>query len=402
MSPTPTITIFVRHSADCKHKGDEFYRRCNCRKHFRWFANGNQHRRTANTRSWSEAEENKHELADKLSGRVVDTPTNILRSIRSAVDVFISAKEVEGLSADLIRKYKLWLGRLASYCEAQSIETVPNITGEIIIGFCGDWPTLYPSPITRKKLRERYKSFMRFCHSLGWMTRLPEWPKIQADDKAPTMPLSDAEYDALLDSVYVIVRAPADATVTNQTAGYWAARVRGLFLLMRWSGLSIMDALTFERSELIHRDSKHRVVTQRTKTGTDVSVVLPPAVATELFAVPNDNPQYFFWSGKGSPKSICSNWGKRFIVPCFKEAGIESEGYMKSHRLRDTFACDLLQKGVRLEDVSKLLGHKSIKTTEKHYGAWVPGRQDRLDAVVMETWPKTKSKKRARRKGLSK
>jgi len=34
-----------------------------------------------------------------------------------------------------------------------------------------------------------------------------------------------------------------------------------------------------------------------------------------------------------------------------------------------------------LEDVSKLLGHKSIKTTEKHYGAWVPGRQDRLDAV---------------------
>ena len=41
MSPAPTITIFVRHSTDCKYKGDEFYRRCNCRKHFRWFANGN-------------------------------------------------------------------------------------------------------------------------------------------------------------------------------------------------------------------------------------------------------------------------------------------------------------------------------------------------------------------------
>jgi hypothetical protein len=64
MSPTPTITIFVRHSADCKYKGDEFYRRCNCRKHFRWFVNGNQQRRTANTRSWSETEENKRELAD--------------------------------------------------------------------------------------------------------------------------------------------------------------------------------------------------------------------------------------------------------------------------------------------------------------------------------------------------
>jgi len=35
------------------------------------------------------------------------------------------------------------------------------------------------------------------------------------------------------------------------------------------------------------------------------------------------------------------------------------------HQLRDTFAVDLLQKGVPLEEVSKLLGHESIKTTEK-------------------------------------
>ena len=57
MSPAPTITIFVRHSADCKYKGDELYRRCNCRKHLRWFANGNNSAGRANTRSWSEAEE---------------------------------------------------------------------------------------------------------------------------------------------------------------------------------------------------------------------------------------------------------------------------------------------------------------------------------------------------------
>jgi len=59
---------------------------------------------------------------------------------------------------------------------------------------------------------------------------------------------------------------------------------------------------------------------------------------------------------------------------------------MRSHRLRDTFAVDLLEKGVPLEEVSKALGHKSTKTTERHYAKWVEGRQDRLDALVTGTW----------------
>jgi hypothetical protein len=33
MSTAPVITIFVRHGADCKYYGEEFYRKCNCRKH---------------------------------------------------------------------------------------------------------------------------------------------------------------------------------------------------------------------------------------------------------------------------------------------------------------------------------------------------------------------------------
>ena len=65
----PVITIFVRHSAECKYAGDEFCKRCNCRKHFRWTQNAKQYRRKAGTRSWGEAEQLKHELEDQLSGR---------------------------------------------------------------------------------------------------------------------------------------------------------------------------------------------------------------------------------------------------------------------------------------------------------------------------------------------
>jgi site-specific recombinase XerD len=69
---------------------------------------------------------------------------------------------------------------------------------------------------------------------------------------------------------------------------------------------------------------------------------------------------------------------------------------MRSHRLRDTFAVDLLSKGVPMEEVSKLLGHDSIKTTEKSYSAWAKIRQDRLNKLVIGTWVKALKTKRPR------
>jgi site-specific recombinase XerD len=220
-----------------------------------------------------------------LSGRVVETVAATERDIRSAVDVFIAEKRVEGLTSDLIKKYTLWLGRLVSFCEGHGVYTLRAIDRELLIAFCANWETLYPSSMTRSKLLERYKSFLRFCVEAGWLATVPKWPKIQVET-SPTMPLTLSEYNQLLDAVYAVVRSPENPTVENQTYEYWASRVQGLFQLMRWSGLSIQDALTFRRDGLIHNDDKYRVVTQRTKTGTDVSVVIPPLVAEELLAVP--------------------------------------------------------------------------------------------------------------------
>jgi site-specific recombinase XerD len=55
-----------------------------------------------------------------------------------------------------------------------------------------------------------------------------------------------------------------------------------------------------------------------------------------------------------------------------------------THRFRDTFAVGLLEKGVSLETVSILLGHQSIKITQKHYSPWVKTRQNALDREVSE------------------
>jgi integrase/recombinase XerD len=36
----PITTIFVRHAENCKYAGDEFTKRCDCKKHIRWTASG--------------------------------------------------------------------------------------------------------------------------------------------------------------------------------------------------------------------------------------------------------------------------------------------------------------------------------------------------------------------------
>ena len=99
-------------------------------------------------------------------------------------------------------------------------------------------------------------------------------------------------------------------------------------------------------------------------------------------AAPKVSEQYFFWSGKSKRESATGDW-QRALKGALKEAKIP-DGH--AHPFRDTFAVGLLQAGVPMDRVSVLLGHSSIKVTEKHYSPWVRARQEQLEADVRRTW----------------
>jgi integrase len=153
---------------------------------------------------------------------------------------------------------------------------------------------------------------------------------------------------------------------------------------MRWSGLRISDAVTLERSRL--EGSNLRL--HQTKTGTSVFVPLPPNVVGALRNIPNGvkpNARYFFWSGAGDPLNVIEYWRLAF-KQLFEIAEIRQEdGTPKRchpHMLRHTFAICNLIAGMPIEEVSMLLGHSSVKITERHYAPWVSGRQRRLENSV--------------------
>jgi integrase len=85
---------------------------------------------------------------------------------------------------------------------------------------------------------------------------------------------------------------------------------------------------------------------------------------------------------KSKSESATRDW-QGALKGVFKEARMP-DGH--AHRFRDTFAVGLLQAGVPMDRVSALLGHSSIKVTEKHYSPWVRARQEQLEADVRRTW----------------
>ncbi len=97
----------------------------------------------------------------------------------------------------------------------------------------------------------------------------------------------------------------------------------------------------------------------------------PPHVVEALEDIPpgpKPNPRYFFWSGNGDPKSAVADW-QRSYRRLFKSADIRTaDGERKRchpHMFRDTFAVEMLLAGVPIDQVSLLLGHASVKITEK-------------------------------------
>ena len=137
--------------------------------------------------------------------------------------------------------------------------------------------------------------------------------------------------------------------------------------MLRHSGLRIRDAVTLSRERI----SDGRLLLYTAKSGTPVHLPLPRFVLDTLEATGRGG-QLYFWSGVSKPESAASDW-RRSLAKVFELAKIH-DGH--PHRLHDAFAVELFLAGVPLERVSILLGHQTLKITERHYAPWVRARQE--------------------------
>lgn len=80
-------------------------------------------------------------------------------------------------------------------------------------------------------------------------------------------------------------------------------------------------------------------------------------------------PEWLFYSEEGKMLDV-SNFRNRVFNKCLEKAGLRR---IRLHDLRHTYATLRIQAGHNIADVSRQLGHRSIRITVDTYYHWMPG-----------------------------
>lgn len=354
------LQLYRRHQRPCR-SASRRYRNCSCPIWVQGSLRGEYIRRSLHLRSWSAATDlvRDWEAAGEIGvAKKPDTPT-----IGEATALFMMDLRAQQLVRETIRKYENLLNsRLQRWCEDKGFRHLKQLGVDEVRQFRSSWAD---SAVYAAKNLERLRAFFRFCVHGDWMPKNPasavKAPKTSA---APTLPFTKDEVQRIL--------AACDEHDGNQV------RLRAFVLVMRYTGLRIGDTIALEASRI----SGGKLLLYTAKTGTPVYVPLPHPVVAALSALPITDSGRFFSTGRAKPQTARANWS-RYLDRLFELARIEG-GH--SHRFRDTFAVELLTAGVPLESVSVLLGHSSIKVTERHYRPWVRALQRKLEEQVASAW----------------
>jgi integrase/recombinase XerD len=327
-----------------------------------------------------------------------DTPGGI--TIEQGIAAYIADATERGNAGSTLEKkgniFTTGPQSLRKFALNKGLRFLSELTIVLVREWRGTWPV---EGLTRYKRQGQVIGFFWFCERSGWfpphyatnvtkgLGRI-EYQPTQTDYFTPE------EYKKVLDSTWLYSDRPSIDKHDALTVG--GERIRALTELMRWTGLRIRCAVTLEKSKLTvdPANGMWSVIVYQRKTGEPVYCPIPPDVADMLRTVPpsqkgNTNATYFFWTGSGTMKTIVTNW-ERSYAKLFKLAALtQRDGTPKRaypHMLRDTFAVESLLSGMSIHQVSTILGHSSIKVTEKSYMPWVRARQNSLNDAVFNSW----------------
>ncbi len=278
-------------------------------------------------------------------------------TVGEACGAYLRDLEARNIRKSTRANYRTLFRQLQAFAIAGGIESLTGIDRDAVRSWREQWDC---AASTHRRRLAQLKPFFSYAAGEGWISDSPlKGVRSPKSDARPTMPLSSQEMHALL------------------VAAKPRPREHALLLLLRYSGLAIRDGVTVGRGD-IHGDGD--LVLRRAKSGELVTVALPLTVLASLDAISRRGQPYFFWTGQGAAATAANYWRAR-LKRIASEAGVEG---FTPHRLRDTFAVELLLAGVMTQDVSSLLGHRSVATTEQYYAPWNRARRERLGRIIRE------------------
>jgi integrase len=235
---------------------------------------------------------------------------------------------------------------------------------------------------TKQIVVAKIRCFLRTAFRRGWVEKaLGDQVTGHAAVYEQKEPYTERELELILNEA---------GKLNGGRAGYSSAPAtfRLLLELMLETGMRVSDAIRFDPA-LLHKGESGIWIyvfsqrkRKRTKAPVQIEAYVSPALKTAIDQCAWLSPDRPFWHGGAN-----AGYGLAYQVydrmqTIGSRCGV---GDCRPHRLRDTFAVRKLLSGFQLDDVSRLLGHSSVKITESYYAKWVHSRKLRLERLVADS-----------------
>ncbi len=377
------LTLYRRHTASCPISKSKLSARakraamgCDCPIWIYGRTGSNLvPRQSTGFTDLAEAEAMRDALIAQSKDEAVHGP-----KIADCVDKYLASRRHE-LGEKTYGHHKLLLGRLQAYCEKHNVHFMRQLTVDLLETFKVDGlPEL--ADTSKSTAVAKLRCFLRDAFRRGWITEsLVEKVTAHRAVYEQKNPYTDEDVDAIL----------AEALKLNGgTHGYakHPKTFRLLLELMLETGMRVGDAIRFDPATLVK--GEHLWIytyipqkSKRTERPKPLEAYIGDRLKTAIDTCHWLSPKLPFYFGDSKNPAYLSNEVYERMKTLGARCGVPD---CRPHRLRDTFAVRKLLSGFQLEDVSRLLGHSSVKVTETYYAKWVSSRKLRLERLVAESF----------------
>lgn len=300
-------------------------------------------------------------------------------TLASCITTYLESRQHE-VGEKTYGQIKLLMGRLKDYCTERGIYKTTELGVDLLENFKVQGLAGLRKDTSKATSVSKLRCFLRVAYRRGWIKEsLVDKVTPHKAVYEQKEPYTDEEVEKIL---------AESLKLSHGTRGY-AKRpktFRLLLDLMLETGMRVGDSIQFDPAKLVKGETRwiytyHMQKQKKTEKVKWVEAFLPESLKVAIGQCEWMSKTLPFAFGSAKNPSYLANQVYERLQTVGSRCGVTD---CRPHRFRDTFAVRKLLKGFQVGDVSRLLGHSSVRVTELYYAKWISSRKTRLERLLSE------------------